>query len=163
MKQRPMKKEYDFSSAARGPVVSHRGKSRITIYIDDEILDEFRKRGDASGRGYQTMMNAALREYLGKSSPPIDVETLRRVIREEWKSGMKTKTSVTLSEEVLRLIDQNAQGEKNRSAFIETAVRAYLEVVKRRGRDQEDLSIINRLSEKLNSEATDVLGYQAEK
>jgi len=76
---------------------------------------------------------------------------------------MKTKTSVTLSEEVLRLIDQNAQGEKNRSAFIETAVRAYLEVVKRRGRDQEDLSIINRLSEKLNSEATDVLGYQAEK
>jgi len=80
-----------------------------------------------------------------------------------YNGGMKTKTSVTLSEEVLRLIDQNAQGEKNRSAFIETAVRAYLEVVKRRGRDQEDLSIINRLSEKLNSEATDVLGYQAEK
>ena len=75
---------------------------------------------------------------------------------------MKTKTSVTLSEDVLKLIDKNAKGEKNRSAFIETAVRAYLEVVKRHKRDQQDLSIINRLSEKLNSEATDVLGYQVE-
>jgi len=75
---------------------------------------------------------------------------------------MKTKTSVTLSEEVLKLIDKNAKGEKNRSAFIETAVRAYLEVVKRHKRDQEDLSIINRLAEKLNSEATDVLDYQVE-
>jgi metal-responsive CopG/Arc/MetJ family transcriptional regulator len=75
---------------------------------------------------------------------------------------MKAKTSVTLSEDVLRLIDQNARGEKNRSAFIEAAVRAYLEVLKRHKRDQEDLSIINRLAEKLNAEATDVLGYQAE-
>jgi metal-responsive CopG/Arc/MetJ family transcriptional regulator len=75
---------------------------------------------------------------------------------------MKTKTSVTLSDDVLRLIDKNAQGERNRSAFIETAVRAYLEVIKRQKRDQTDLSIINRLAEKLNAEATDVLGYQVE-
>jgi mRNA interferase MazF len=73
---------------------------------------------------------------------------------------MKTKTSVTLSEDLLQLIDENANGERNRSAFIETAVRAYLEVVKRHRRDRNDLSIINRLAERLNSEASDVLSYQ---
>jgi metal-responsive CopG/Arc/MetJ family transcriptional regulator len=73
---------------------------------------------------------------------------------------MKTKTSVTLSQDILELIDQNAQGEKNRSAFIETAVRAYLTVIKHHKRDQDDLLIINRLAEKLNSEASDVLSFQ---
>jgi metal-responsive CopG/Arc/MetJ family transcriptional regulator len=75
---------------------------------------------------------------------------------------MKTKTSVTLSEELLSLIDQNADGERNRSAFIEAAVRAYLDAMKRQKRNQSDLSIINRLAEKLNAEASDVLGYQME-
>ena len=75
---------------------------------------------------------------------------------------MKIKTSVTLSEDVLKLIDRNAKGEKNRSAFIETAVRAYLEVIGRHRRDQEDLSTINRLAEKLNAEAGDVLSFQTE-
>lgn len=75
---------------------------------------------------------------------------------------MKTKTSVTLSQDILELIDQNAQGEKNRSAFIETAVRAYLTVIKRHRRDQEDLLLINRLSDRLNAEASDVLGFQIE-
>ncbi len=78
-----MRKEYDFSKAVRGAVVPLKGKSRISIYIDNEILEEFRSRSDAAGRGYQTMINEALREYLGRSAPPLDVETLRRVIREE--------------------------------------------------------------------------------
>ena len=81
-----MRKEYDFSGAARGPVVSRKGKSRISIYIDDEILGEFRKRADAAGRGYQTMINDALGEYLGRSARPLDVETLRRILREELKN-----------------------------------------------------------------------------
>ena len=75
---------------------------------------------------------------------------------------MKTKTSVTISEDVLRMIDKNVKGEQNRSAFIETAVRAYFEVIKRHRRDQSDLGIINRLAEKMNEEANDVLSYQAE-
>jgi len=79
-----------------------------------------------------------------------------------YDGGMKTKTSITLSDELLRLIAENVKGEKNRSAFIEAAVRAYLAATKRHKRDGEDLSIINRLSEKLNAEAADVLGYQAE-
>lgn len=75
---------------------------------------------------------------------------------------MKVKTSVTLSQEILSLIDQYVEGENNRSAFIELAVKTYLELIKRNKRDQNDLQIINRLSEKLNREAMDVLQYQAE-
>ena len=87
---------------------------------------------------------------------------LTKPSRRWYNGGMKTKTSVTLSEDVLRLIDENAKGKKNRSAFIETAVRAYLEVVRRHRRDRDDFSIINRLADKLNSEASDVLSYQTE-
>ncbi len=78
-----MKREYDFSRAKRGAVVPQTGKTRITIYIDDDVLETFRDRADASGRGYQTMINDALRAHLGKASPPMDEETIRRVIREE--------------------------------------------------------------------------------
>ena len=80
-----MRKEYDFSKARRGAVVSLRGKSRITILIDDDILEEFRERADSAGRGYQTMINEALKEYLGKSQRPIDAHTLRRILRQELR------------------------------------------------------------------------------
>ncbi len=75
---------------------------------------------------------------------------------------MKVKTSITLSEEVLGQIDQYAEGANNRSAFIELAVRTYLDLVQRNKRDRRDLEIINRLSAKLNQEAKEVLQYQAE-
>lgn len=78
-----MKEEYDFRQGKRGAVISQPGKTRITIYIDNDVLDAFRHRAENSGTGYQTMMNQALREYLDKSSTPIDEGTLRRVIREE--------------------------------------------------------------------------------
>ena len=80
-----MKREYDFSEGKRGAVVPQTGKTRITIYIDDDVLEAFRDRADASGHGYQTMINNALRAYLGKASLPIDEDILRRVIREELK------------------------------------------------------------------------------
>ena len=75
---------------------------------------------------------------------------------------MKVKTSVTLSKDIISLIDEHAEGENNRSAFIELAVRTYLEILQRKKRDQDDLSTINRLSAKLNKEAEDVLSYQVE-
>ena len=81
-----MKKEYDFSKAKREAVVPQKGKTRISIYIDNDVLDEFRHRADESGGGYQTMMNEALREYLGKSRRPVDETTLRRVLREELET-----------------------------------------------------------------------------
>ncbi len=80
-----MKKEYDFSKGRRGAVIPQSGKTRITIFLDDEILEEFRGRADAAGRGYQTMINEALREYLGKSRQPVDAQTLRRILREELR------------------------------------------------------------------------------
>jgi len=78
-----MRKEYDFSDGKRGVVAPQAGKTRITIYLDNAVLEEFRQRADAEGRGYQTMINHALREYLGKSRQPIDARTLRRILREE--------------------------------------------------------------------------------
>lgn len=56
-----MKKEYDFSKAKRGAVIPQPSKTRITIYLDNDLLETFRDRADAVGRGYQTMINEALR------------------------------------------------------------------------------------------------------
>ena len=78
-----MKQEYDFSRGRRGAVVPQRGKTRITMYVDNDVLDAFRSFSEEAGTGYQTMINEALKDYLGKRKPPIDEETLRRVLREE--------------------------------------------------------------------------------
>ena len=80
-----MRKEYDFSGARRGAVIKQAGKTRITIYLDDDVLQTFRERADASGREYQTMINHALRERLGKTAQPLDARTLRRILREELR------------------------------------------------------------------------------
>jgi len=80
-----MKKEYDFSKGKRGPVAKHTGKTRITIYLDDDIIAAFRKKGDEIGRGYQTLINDALREALSKTDTAVDAKTIRRIIREELK------------------------------------------------------------------------------
>ena len=78
-----MEKEYDFTKASRGPVIPQKGKTRITIYLDTDILEEFRARADAAGYGYQTMINEALRQYLGHSRKTLDEAMVRQVIREE--------------------------------------------------------------------------------
>ena len=81
-----MRKEYDFSEGRRGAVVPQRGKTRITIFIDDDVLAEFRARAEAAGVGYQTAMNEALRQATARpklSKQPIDARTLRRILREE--------------------------------------------------------------------------------
>ena len=79
-----MKKEYNFRGGKRGAVVpAPKGKTRITIRIDDDILECFRDQVDAAGGGnYQTMINDALREYITHQQEPIEV-ILRRVVREE--------------------------------------------------------------------------------
>lgn len=82
-----MKAEYDFSQAKRGSVIPQTGKTRITIYIDDDVLETFRERSESAGKGYQTMMNEALRQYLEKVKQPLDEETLRRVIQEELRAA----------------------------------------------------------------------------
>ena len=81
-----MNKTSDFSRGKRGAVVpATKGKSRITIRIDDDVLDWFRGEVDAAGGGnYQTMINAALREHIANRTAPIE-KTIRRVIREELR------------------------------------------------------------------------------
>jgi len=90
-----MKKEYDFSKGKRGPILPiPPGKTRITIRIDDEILDWFRDRVNAAGGGnYQTLMNDALREYIRRNEDSIE-EKLRHVVREElarYRTRRRTK------------------------------------------------------------------------
>jgi uncharacterized protein (DUF4415 family) len=81
-----MKRTDEFSTGKRGRVVSvPRGKARITIRLDEEILDWFREQVNAAGGGnYQTMINTALREHIANRTIPLE-KTLRRVIREELR------------------------------------------------------------------------------
>lgn len=82
-----MKKEYDFSQGKRGAVIpTPPGKTRITIRLDDEILEWFRNEVHKAGGGnYQTLINKALREYIQHSQEPLE-EILRRVVREELQN-----------------------------------------------------------------------------
>jgi uncharacterized protein (DUF4415 family) len=79
-----MKREYDFSKARRGAVVSvPGGKTRITIRLDDDILAWFREQVLRAGGGnYQTLINEVLRQHMHRAQEPLE-KTLRRVIREE--------------------------------------------------------------------------------
>ena len=79
-----MKKQYDFSKGKRGAIESvPKGKTRITIRIDDDILEWFRKQVHSAGGGnYQTLINLALREHVHRSREALE-DTLRRVLREE--------------------------------------------------------------------------------
>ena len=78
-----MKKEYDFSKGKRGAVIKTRGKTRITIHLDDDVIDAFRVKAEEAGRGYQTLINDALRRHLSSTGKPVDTKTLRRILREE--------------------------------------------------------------------------------
>jgi hypothetical protein len=78
-----MRAEYDFSKGKRGAVIAQKGKTRISIFIDNAVLDEFRARAEKAGTGYQTMMNEALRRYLSETEQPVTEKVLRHVLREE--------------------------------------------------------------------------------
>lgn len=82
-----MRKEYDFSKSKRGPVVPQaKGKTRITIRIDDDLLAWFKHAVDTAGGGnYQSLMNSALREHMKRKNEPLEA-TLRRVLREELRA-----------------------------------------------------------------------------
>jgi uncharacterized protein (DUF4415 family) len=83
-----MRKQYDFSKGKRGAVVAiPKGKSRITIRLDDEIVDWFKRRVEEAGGGnYQSLINAALRDHIGRVDEPLE-KTLRRVLREELRKA----------------------------------------------------------------------------
>jgi Arc/MetJ-type ribon-helix-helix transcriptional regulator len=76
--------------------------------------------------------------------------------------SMKVKTSITLSEDLLKAIDKYTGEHKNRSEFIEDAVRAFIMQLIQRQQDARDLEIINQHADSLNREAADVLTYQVD-
>ena len=78
-----MKPEYDFSKGKRGAVIPEKGKTRISIFIDNSVLAEFRARAEKAGSGYQTMMNEALRAYLSQLEQPVTERALRQILRQE--------------------------------------------------------------------------------
>jgi len=87
-----MKQGYDFSQGKRGRIAPRepepRGKTRITIRLDEDVVDHFLKEVDASGgaTGYQTLINDALRQHVEGKAPKFE-ETLRRIVREEMKAA----------------------------------------------------------------------------
>jgi uncharacterized protein (DUF4415 family) len=76
----------DFSKGKRGAIVrSDPNKVRITIRLDGDIIDHFKKQVHAAGGGnYQTLIDDALRSCIQSQSRPLE-ETLRKVIREELR------------------------------------------------------------------------------
>ncbi|NJK53491.1 MAG: BrnA antitoxin family protein [Leptolyngbyaceae cyanobacterium SU_3_3] len=79
-----MRNNYDFSKGKRGAVIPSTGKTRITIYLDDNVLDSFRQKAEAEGLGYQTLINETLKAHLKESEKqPLTENDLRRVLREE--------------------------------------------------------------------------------
>lgn len=82
-----MRKEYDFSRGKRGAAIASPGKTRITIMLDDDILEAFRTRAEAAGRGYQTLINEVLRASLANDDKPVTAKVLRRILREELQTA----------------------------------------------------------------------------
>ena len=81
-KKTEMLKEYDFSKGKRGPVIPHKGKTRITIFIDTDVLKWFRDQAEREGRGYQTEINQALRNHTKQDKRPIQ-DIVKEVVRKE--------------------------------------------------------------------------------
>jgi uncharacterized protein (DUF4415 family) len=83
-----MKREYDFSNAKREPVIPvPKGKARITIRLDEDLIAWFRNQVEKAGGGnYQSLINDALRQYVAHAHEPLE-GTLRRVVREEIRKA----------------------------------------------------------------------------
>jgi len=87
-----MKQKYDFRRGKRGriaaPEPEPRGKTRITIRLDEDLVNHFLRESDASGgaTGYQTLINEALRRHVEGKAPKLE-ETLRRIVREEMRAA----------------------------------------------------------------------------
>jgi len=82
-----MKTTYDFSKGKRGAVLPTTGKTRITIHLDNDVLEAFRLQATSQGKGYQTLINEALRHTIMPETGAITIESLRQVLREELRAA----------------------------------------------------------------------------
>ena len=78
-----MKKEYDFSNARRGPLKIPKGKTRVTMYLDDAVIESFRAKSEKTGKGYQTLINDALRATTARQATQLTADKVREIVREE--------------------------------------------------------------------------------
>ncbi len=83
-----MRKQYDFSQSKASPFSNAaKGKTRITIRLDEDIVAWFKQQVDEAGGGnYQTLINSALRQFMSETKEPIEV-VLRRVLKEELRNA----------------------------------------------------------------------------
>jgi len=89
-----MRTQYDFRAGRRGAVTRPLpGKTRITIRLDDDLLDWFRTQVDEAGGGnYQTLINDALRSFIATQDQPLE-QVIRRVLREELQRVITDRKS----------------------------------------------------------------------
>jgi hypothetical protein len=89
-----MKDEYDFSSGKRGAVASNKGKTRITIMLDDAVIAAARERAENAGTGYQTVINNLLRQVLVSQ----DAHNLGSALTRKAKTLQVIKEGINLCE-----------------------------------------------------------------
>jgi predicted DNA-binding protein len=71
------------NAAKRGAVITEAGKTRITIYLDDVVIERFKDLSERTGKGYQTLINEALRSHLDVAEQSLTAEEVRKIVREE--------------------------------------------------------------------------------
>ena len=81
--------KYDFSKGKRRSVIRHPGKTRITIWLDNSTLEWFKEKAEHEGRGYQTEVNDALKNYIEQDQRPIQ-EIVKEAVQEGLKELKKT-------------------------------------------------------------------------
>ena len=89
-----MKKEYDFSKAKRGAIdPTPAGKTKVTLRLDDEILQWFRNQvHNAGGGNYEVLINNVLQIYIAQQQEPLET-VLRRVVREKLQQAITLQTA----------------------------------------------------------------------
>ncbi|MGJ7515586.1 BrnA antitoxin family protein [Pseudomonas baetica] len=107
-----MKDEYDFSHAKRGAVASGKGKTRITIMLDDVVIDAARVLAESEGYGYQTAINNTLRRALladqGRTAESNAVGHIKKGITASELKSLEKKLSEALRE-IHRVMAPEAQ------------------------------------------------------
>jgi len=114
-----------------------------------------------NARDFQVAVGCLL-EFLLRPRTPVSPPGLRLSDRQKYIPDMKVKTSVTLSEDIIKDLDRAARRGESRSRAIERLLRERLAAEARRAADRKDLDLINEHSAELNAEAEDVLSYQKE-
>ncbi|BCX67142.1 BrnA antitoxin family protein [Pseudomonas izuensis] len=107
-----MKDEYDFSLAKRGAVATSKGKTRITIMLDDVVIEAARALAESEGYGYQTAINNTLRRALlteqGKVTEPGTAGHLKKGITNSELKNLEKKLAEALRE-IHRVLEPEAR------------------------------------------------------